>query len=282
MIAVLSIVISGIALLLSIITFFTNKAKHNLQQLQSRYQVFCDNFKSLVMFGNYQQLINFKYDLENIIIYSLDDMQCGIEFNKLQKNVSANLESSKIAYLDFNSTLDFFEIKSVFKSQSANKFLEWINNTINIYYAKLNTYYGDLYEINYIGKKARDGVLEPKDFETIKQFYSNIKEIVNMNEVLLLLNRETNGAFGKLSVRGLSLFYSNSKAIRKITNFINSFIKEYGLDDAIYKKDYKKVSVVYKDFCDEAYLKYLTEEENEFKFVLDAFNKTNSKAKAKK
>ena len=212
----------------------------------------------------------------------LDEEQCAIEFNKLQKSISENLETSKIAYIDFNATLDFFENESAFKSQPNNKFLEWINNTINQYYAKLNKYYGDLYEINFIGKKARDGVLMPEAHATIHNFYSNIKDIVNMNEVLLLLNRETNGALGKLSVSELSLFYSNSKAIRKITNFINSFIKEYGIDDAIYNKDYKKISVVYKEFCEEAYLKYLIEEEDEFHLLIKTLAKTNGKTKVKK
>ena len=262
---IISLVISGIALLISVITFFTNKAKHNLQQLQSRYQTFCDKLTALLLFGGYQKLTNFKFDLENVVNYERTDIQSAVDFNKLQKENSMNIEACKMAYLELNENFDFFEFKRALRP--ANKkieFIQWFNETINKYYSKLNYHYCMLYDINVIAKTAQRGELIPNAEKIIKEFYKNIREIVDMTEVLLILKREITGAFGKLSVRNIRFFQNSTSAIRKLSRFAQKFIHEYGIDDVINNKDYKKISVVYKEFGEESYMKYLDDEERDF------------------
>ena len=277
---IFSLVISGIALLVSIFTFFTNQAKHNLQQLQTRYQIFCDKFKELILFGNYKQLTDFKYDLENIVVYVEKETQGSIEYNNLQKTVGKSIESCKMAYIDLVENLDFFDTKrNLTIKDHKEPFVSWFNDTINQYYAKLNEHYATLYEINFITRAAQYGIIKPNAFATIKHFYQNIKDIVNMSEVLLFLKREMSGVFGKLSVTDVDFFRNNTVAIKHIEKYIHKFIYEYGIDDVINKGNYEKISVVYKNFNGETFSEHLAEEEKDFCTFIKMLAKNNSTSK---
>ncbi|MDE6676503.1 MAG: hypothetical protein K2K12_02160 [Clostridia bacterium] len=263
-ISVISILISIIALLVSSAAYLLNVAKHNLQQLQTRYLVFCEKFQSLLIFGSQHQLTDFKYDLDNMIVLDPNSEECYIAFNNLQKTTGKNKDACKKAYNELCENLDFWETKSALKiKRDENDFITWLNEIINLYYSKLSSFYVTLFEINFIAKTAQLGVLAPKAIETIRNHYKNIREITEFHETLLALNREITGTFCRLSVRDIGFFSDNIKAIKKIEKYLNKWITQYGINDVIKNKDYSKISTIYKDF-NESSLSYLTDEEEEF------------------
>lgn len=275
--SIFSIIISVIALLVSLASYFLNVAKHNLQQLQTRYQIFCDKFQALLNFGSQQQLTGFKYDLENVVILDPHDSQCSIAYNNLQKTTTENKDACKLAYAELSESFDFLETKNSLNIKRVeNDFVKWFNETINLYYSKLSHFYVTLFEINFITKIAQSGELLPDAIDTIRDLYKTVRDITDIREVLLLLKREMTGVFGQLSVRDIGFFSDNIKAIKKIEKYINIYIDKFGLKNVIENKDYSKISVVYKGF-DESCLSYLVEEEEDFILFIQTLKEMSQK-----
>lgn len=264
MISIVSISISSIALLISIITFFVNKAKHNLQQLQTQYYRFNEKFQNLLNFGSYQVLTNFKYDLENVIIK--DDADSAIDYNIIQKQTSVQIDSCKNAYAELLETIDFFETTKALNRQNSykeNEFVKWLNSTLNFFYLALNNHYTALYDINQIARLAQSGTLMPNAIETIKSYYDNIYKVVSIRETLLLLKREMFGVFNQSIIKGLGLFFSNTFVIKKLEKHIFWFIDNYGINEVIQKCDYTKIANTYKGLTD-IFKNHIIDEENDF------------------
>lgn len=262
-ISIIGIIISVIALMISALAYWLNVSKHNLQQLQTRYQIFCDKFQSLLMYGSQHQLTDFKFELNNICILDPKNLECDIAFNNLQKSIGTNKDACKKAYNELCDNLDFWETKSALKiKRKENDFVTWLNNTINSYYAKLSHFYIDLFDINFFTKIAQLGVLDPNAFDRIKDFYQNIKDIAVMHETLLALKREITGTFCRLSVRDIGFFNDNINAIKKIEKYLMTWIHQFGIKEVIENNNFRKISTVYKDF-NESSFSYINEEEKE-------------------
>ena len=171
------------------IYFFSNSAKYNLSQLQEQFFRFNDKFQILLDFANYNLLTNFKYDLENILIYGNENLP--INYNNLQKNDGLNVDLCKKAYTEVIENMGFFEVPSyVYEKPQKNEFVKWLNTTLNTFYFKLNTHYTSIYDINELAYFAHGGVLKKEVDNIINNFYGNIYELAVYREALIVLKKK--------------------------------------------------------------------------------------------
>ena len=265
-ISVISLIIAAIALTVSIISYFSNKAKHNLSQLQEQFFRFTDKFEILLDFANYNALISFKYDLESVLIQGFDKLV--MSYNNLQKEVSVNIDLCKKAYTNVIENMGFFE-GAYFKVEKVKKseFVDWFNKTLNAFYLKLNTHYTSLYDINELSNLARGGILKKDADKILKDFYCNIFELVMYRQALLVLKKEMIEVFNKVRINNLQFFNKNAFAIYFIGEHMMTFIKEYGIQELIEKHDNKKIASVHSFNMDE-YKQAIDDEKKQFRRFL--------------
>lgn len=265
-ISVISLIIAAIALIVSIISYFYNKARHNLSQLQEQFFRFTDKFEILLDFANYNTLINFKYDLENALTQGFDKFV--ISYNNLQKEVSVNIDLCKKAYTTVMENMGFFEGAYInVEEVSKSEFVDWLNKTLNAFNSKLNTHYTSLYDINELANLARGGVLKENADKIIKDFYCNIFELVMYWQALLVLKKEMIEVFNKVRINNLQFFNRNASAIYFIDEHMRTFIKEYGIQELIEKHDNTKISSVHTFNIDE-YIQAIDGEEKQYRRFL--------------
>lgn len=266
-ISVISLIFAAIALIVSIISYFSNKAKHNLAQLQEQFFRFTDKFEILLDFANYNALINFKYDLENVLTQGFDKFV--MSYNNLQKEVSVNIDLCKKAYTNVIENMGFFEgayfnVEKVPKSE----FADWLNKTLNTFYLKLNTHYTSLYDINELANLASGGVLKKDADKIIKDFYCNIFDLVMYRQALLVLKKEMIEVFNKVRINNLQFFNKNAFAIYFIDEHMRTFIEEFGIQELIEKHDNTKISSVHTFNIDE-YKQAIDDEEKQLRRFLN-------------
>ena len=270
-ISAISLIIAAIALIVSIFSYFGNKARHNLSQLQEQFFRFNDKFQSLLDFANYNLLINFKYDLENVLTDDNDNFV--INYNNLQKQDSLNVDLCKKAYTEVIENIGFFEVASHTNEKlQKNEFANWLNTTLNTFYLKLNTYYISLHDINELSYFASRGLLKRDADKIIKEFYCNIYNLAIYREALLALKKEMVEAFNKIRINNLSFFNSNASAIYVIGKHMQNFIQDYGVEELISKHDFTKISAVYLGIAD-VYKQLVDDEEKQFQTFIHALIK---------
>lgn len=255
----LSIIASIIAILVSISSFQWNKAKHNLNQLQENAKKFCDSLQDFIEIGTEYHLSSYKFEVENI--YHITDWeQKNKEYNNLQIQFLKRRDVCQNKYKILIESLDFFEFQN---GAEKNEFLIWLNKTLNDYYNKLHNFDGDLFEINYIARAAEKGLLTEDRKEFLNLFFNNIRDLLDYNTAFSVLKRDIYGYFAKLSLLDVGLFGNTKSALKKIEIDLLRLIKEYGFDEAIYKKDYSKIKKHCLDFG-EQYDEFVEEEKTDF------------------
>lgn len=270
-ISAISLIIAAIALVISIFSFFSNSAKHNLSQLQEQFFRFNDKFQILLDFANYNLLTNFKYDLENILIY--DNENLAINYNNLQKNDGLDVDLCKKAYTEVIENMGFFEVPSyAYEKPPKNEFVKWLNTTLNAFYFKLNIHYTLIYDINELAYFARGGVLKKEVDNIINNFYGNIYELAIYREALIVLKKEMVEAFNKVRINNLKFFSSNASAIQLIGEHMMSFMQNCGIQELIHNHDYTKISSVYLGITD-VYKQTIADEEKDFNTFIHALIK---------
>lgn len=233
---IIGIIISIIALGLSVTSFQWNKAKHNLNQLQDNAKKFCDNLQEFIGLGTEHYLTLYKYEIENIYHISDKERQ-NIAYNNLQVEFSKRKDYCSKAYRLLMESFEFLEIKGFFYN---NEIVKLLNKTLNDYYMKLNQFYNDLYDINFIVRGAKLGVLTKDRIDKIHAFFDNVRELLDCNAVFSILKRDMAGYFSKLSLVDVGLFGETKKALIKIQKDISKIFTEFGFEDAI-NKDYTKI-----------------------------------------
>ena len=238
------IVISVIALIVSISSFQWNKAKHNLEQLQNNAKLFCDNLQDFVKLGTVHHLTSFKFEIENLYFIS-DKEKHNIEYNNLQFEFSKRKDNCLERYKAMMGCLDFFEVQGLFEK---NDFVKWLNTTLNDYFNKLNQFYGDLLDISVVVKAAEKDLLIKKQINFVNRFYDNIRDLFDYNYAFSVFKRDVSGYFGKLSLSDVGLFGKTKSALKLIENSLIKILVDYGFYDAINKKDYTKIRKHCPDF----------------------------------
>ncbi len=256
---VLSIIVSIIAIFVSISSFQWNKSKHNLNQLQNNAKKFCDSLQDFIELGTEYHLSSYKFEVENI--YHITNLeQKNTEYNDLQIQFSKRRDCCQNKYKILMESLDFFEFQNALEK---NEFLIWVNKTLNNYYIKLHNFYGDLFEINFIASVAEKGLITEKEKEFLNLFFKNIRDLLDYNIAFSVLKRDISGYFAKLSLSDVGLFGNTKSALKKIEYELLRVVKEYGFDEAINKKDYSKIKKHCLDFG-EQYDEFVEEEKAEF------------------
>ena len=266
------IVISVIALIVSISSFQWNKAKHNLEQLQNNANKFCDNLQNFIELGTVYHLTSYKFEIENLYFIS-DTEKHNIEYNNLQFEFSQRKDNCLEKYKAMMGCLDFFEVQGLFEN---NDFVKWLNKTLNDYFNKLNQFYGDLLDINVVVKAAENNLLTEERKILVNRFYDNIRDLFDYNYAFSLLKRDVSGYFGKLSLADVGLFGKTKTALKLIENNLIKIIVEYGFDDAINKKDYIKIRKHCPDFGYE-FDETIAEERADFMKFLDSVKNMRKK-----
>lgn len=238
------IVVSVIALIVSILSFQWNKAKYNLDQLQNKVKNFCDNLQRFNELGTVSCLTSYKFEIENL--YYINDIEKhNIAYNSLQLEFSKRKEDCLERYKGLMETLDFFEIQGLFEN---NDFVKWLNKTLNDYHQKLNQFYGDLLDINLIVKAAEKDLLTEERKKFVNLFFDNIRDLLDYNYAFCVFKRDVSGYFGKLSLSDVGLFGKTKSALKLIENKLINILVDYGFDDAINKKEYSKIRKHCPDF----------------------------------
>ncbi len=255
----LSIVVSIIAILVSISSFQWNKAKHNLNQLQENAKKFCDSLQDFIGLGTEHNLISYKYEIENICFIENNEKK-DIEYNNLQIEISRRKDNCQKKYVKLMESLDFFEIRNELDN---NELVKWLNLTLNNYYQRLNQFYGDLFDISFIVRGAERGLLPLEKIKFVDLYFSNIRNLLDYNAVFSVLKRDISGYLAKLSLADVGLFGNTKSALKKIEKNIMHLIKEFGFDKAINEKDYSKIKKHCLDFG-EQYDEFIEEEKTDF------------------
>ncbi len=260
-----SIAISIGALIVSISSFQWNKAQHNLNQLQKNAQKFCDSLQEFVALGTEHHLTSFKFEIENICLIR-DKEKKDLEHNNLQMLFSERKDTCQQRHKELIESLHFFQLQGLLND---NELLKWLNSTLNDYFLKLNRFYGDLCDVNFIVRASEKGLLtkERKDF--INSFFDNIRDLLDYGVAFTVLKRDIAGYFARLSLADVGLFGNTQKALTKIEKVLMKGIKEYGFEEAMKKKDYTAIRKHCLDFGD-GYDKFIEEERTDFFKFLNA------------
>ena len=83
---IIGVVVSIVALAVSIISHQTTKAINNQVQLQNNYLELCQRLQTLINYGSENNLTAFQFDVEKFTLYDQDSIDCGLEYNNLQKS----------------------------------------------------------------------------------------------------------------------------------------------------------------------------------------------------
>lgn len=245
----IGILISAIALLVSIATYRANKAVTNQVQLQNVYLAFCEKLQILLDLGRENTLVAFKYDFENYTFRDLASMESKREYNELKKKIDLQRESCKKIYSELIEEMDIFLVYTPLSLFSkANQFGKWLNNTLNQYFLKLISYYDGLLDFSDVMYYAQHGETATNEKEVVENFYKNILEILQINQALQTVKREMVGKFKALSVRDVGFFKDNVSCILSIKKQLYSFVEEFEIDKAINGEDCSKIQAKYLDF----------------------------------
>lgn len=258
-----TIIISIIALIVSISSFQWNKAQHNLNQLQETAKKFCDNLQAFIELGSNHCLTSHKYKIENLYL-TKDKEKRDVSFNNLQLEFSKRQDNCQQKYKILMESIAFFQIQGVFED---NELLKFLNKTINDYYLKLYQFYGDLFDINAIVKVGYKDLITKENLEFVNSFFVNIRDLLDYNAAFSLFKKEVSGYFSRLSLADVGLFGNTKQALKGIERDIMKTIKEFGLEEAINEKEYEKIrkfcpdfSIISNDFVEEEksdFLKFL-------------------------
>ncbi len=267
-----SIAISIGALIVSISSFQWNKAQHNLNQLQLNANKFCDCLEEFVALGTEHHLTLFKFEIENLYIIENKEKK-NLAYNNLQVLFSERKENCQKKHKALLESLHFFQLQG---SLNDNELLKWLNSTLNDYFLKLNRFYGDLCDVNFIVRASEKGLLtkERKDF--INSFFDNMRDLLDYCVAFTVLKRDIAGYFAKLSLADVGLFGNTQKALTKIEKVLMRGIKEFGFEEAIKEKDYTKIKKHCLDFGD-GYDEFVKEERTDFFKFLNAVKYVETK-----
>lgn len=275
----IGIVVSIVALIISYRSYLTTKAINNQVQLQNNYLELCQRLQTLINFGSENNLTTFKYDVENFTLYDKDSVQCGLEYNNLQKKYSEQKIQVKSAYMQVLENFDFLRIQTIFPTLSKeNQFDKWLNETVNTYFLKLDRYYTDLYQICTLAKYSQSGVPTPEEKRIIDAFYDNVIDIIKTSQALQFLKSTMVGRFKKLSVREINVFKNNEELISNIKKELYTFVIELGIDDAIKGNDFSKIKKICPDFGDQ-FDSFINEEKTDYVNFLRILRTKASKGK---
>lgn len=260
-----TIVISIVALIVSICTYQWNKAKHNLNRLQENAAKFCDCLQDFIELGSEHNLTMFKFEIENVY-HITDSAQNYIAGNELQLEFSRRKNNCKIKYRKLMESLDFFAVAA----EQKNELIDWFNATGTEFFHKLDQYYEGLFRLSIIARRAIVGNIKPNSEEInfIDAFYDNIGDLLHYCYAFCLLKRNIAGYFGKISLAKVGLFGRSKKAMVYIENEILGTIQEIGFDEAVKHNDYAKI----KKFCNdygEQFAEFVAEERKDFEQILD-------------
>lgn len=276
---IISVVASIIAVIVSIVSLNTSKAINNQLQLQNNYFELCKKLQNLINLGLENNLIIFKYDIENYTYYDKDSIESSMEFNNIQKKFDEQKMQLKYAYVELMENFDFLHTETFLPQLSkSNLFDKWLVENINAYYLKLDKYYGDLHEIFVLVRGAQMGISNPNEKQIIDAFFDNIIDVIRTSQALQILKRRMAGRFKMLSVREINLFKDNEALISNIKKEIYSFVSDYGIDDAIKGTDFSKINKICPDFGVQ-YDDFIDEEKKDYKTFL---NMTRNKANKRK
>ena len=267
----LSIAISSIALLVSISSFQWNKAQHNLNQLQNNAKKFCDNMQEFIELGTEHCLSSFKFEMENIC-HIVDKERQSVAYNDLQLEFSKRKNICQENHKKVMESIEFLWIQGQVYN---NALMKWLNKTLNEYYLKLSRFYGDLSDINFIVCASKKGLLTKERKEFVNAFFDNIRDLLDYNIVFIVLKKEIAGYFGRLSLVDVGLFGKTKSALIKIENDIMRFIEDFGLEEAISKKDYTKIRKCCLN-CGEKFDSFVKEEQANFLQFLRAEKYTDA------
>lgn len=268
-IPIFSIILSLIAVIVSIISYSANKAVTNQHQVQNNYSAFCSKLQDLIVLGQENNIMSFKYDIENVICFYQNNDEEAVQNNLLEKSFGIQKATCKRIYFELIENLDFFRSTNLFSDAlKQNQFDNWISKTINTYFKDLDCYYGDLSDINTMARMAKKGLQSIDEDEKIDSFYNNIREIIKYSQILQIVKRQMVGTFGSISVKKIHLFKNNYDLIQDLKKALFSWIVEKGIDEAINKDDYGKIKMICLDFG-EQYDSFITEEKKDHKEFLN-------------
>ena len=275
----IGIVISIIALVVSIASHKTTKAINNQIQLQNNYFDLCQKLQKLISYGSENNLIIFKYEIENYTFYDKDSIESGKEFNDLKKRLCERIIQLKSDYVELMETFDFLFIQSSIPGLSKeNQFDAWLQDTVNTYFLRLDKYYHDLDHIFLLTRTAQSGLLDSNANQIIDAFWDNVIDIIKASQALQPLKRRMAGCFKMLSVREIDTFNNNETLISSIKKEMYSFVLDFGIDDAINGTDFSKIKKLCPDFGDQ-YDEFITEEKKDHITFLNAIRNKATKRK---
>ncbi len=272
----ISIAVSIIALIISIVSHKMSKAINNQIQLQNNYSELCQKLQKLISWGTEDNLISFKYDIENYTYYDKDSIESCKEFNNLQKTFYKQKIQLKSDYIELMENFDFLNIKVFFSNISKeNKFDIWLNDNINTYFLKLDKFYDDLVQILTLTRGAQNGISNPNEKQIIDAFFDNIIDIIRISQALQLLKTKMAGYFKKISVREIHVFNDNEILISNIKKEMYSYVMEFGIDDAITSANFSKIREHCLDFG-KYFDNFILEEKKDYATFLSIIkNRTN-------
>ena len=246
---IIGLVISAIALLVSIATYKANKAVTNQVQLQNVYLAFCEKMQILLDLGRENTLMAFKYDFENYTFRDPASLESKREYNELKKKIDLQRENCKKIYSKLMEEMDIFLVYTPLSLFSkADQFGKWLNDILNQYFLKLITYYDGLIDFSEVMYYAQHGEMAKNENEVVENFYKNISEILRTNQALQIVKREMAGKFKALSVRDVGFFKDNVSCILSIKKQLYSFVEEFEIDKAINGEDCSKIQTKCLDF----------------------------------
>ncbi len=274
-----SIIVSIIAVIVSVVSYKTNKAVNNQIQLQNNYFDLCQKLQKLINFGTEDNLTSFKFDIENYTCYDKSSIDSCREFNNLKKRFYEQKMQVKSAYMEMKENFDFLYTQTrLLCFSNENQFDVWLNDNIDIYFSKLDKYYDDLDRIFKLTRGAQLGLQSSDENQIVDAFYDNIIDIIRISQALQLLKRNMAGRFKRLSVREINAFNDNEILISNIKKEMYSYVIQFGIDDAIKNTDFSKIKQVCSDFGVH-YDEFINEEKNDYHNFLRIIRKNSNKSK---
>ena len=275
----ISIIVSIIAVIVSVVSYKTNKAVNNQIQLQNNYFDLCQKLQKLINFGTEDNLTSFKFDIENYTCYDKSSIDSCREFNNLKKRFYEQKMQVKSAYMEMKENFDFLYTQTrLLCFSNENQFDVWLNDNIDIYFSKLDKYYDDLDQIFMLTRGAQLGLHSSDEKQIVDAFYDNIIDIIRISQALQLLKRNMAGRFKRLSVREINAFNDNEMLISNIKKEMYSYIIQFGIDEVIENTDFSKIKRVCSDFGVH-YDEFIREEKNDYHNFLNIIRKNSNKNK---
>ena len=275
----ISIIVSIIAVIVSVVSYKTSKAVNNQIQLQNNYFEFCRTLQKLIDFGAEDSLTAFKYDIENYTYYDKNSIESSKEFNNLQKRFYEQKMKLKFIYTELKENFVFLYTQTLLPHLSNNnQFYTWLNDNVDKYFLKLDRYYDDLYQISVLTKVAQEGITNSNEKQIVNDFYDNVIDIIKTSQALQLLKSNMAGRFKRLSVREINAFNNNEILILNIKKAMYSYVIEFGIDDAIKGAGFSKIKQIALDFGDD-FDRFINEEKSDYLTFLNLVRKNANKSK---